>query len=182
LNNCLIYCPDSKKIKDGIRALQATLPTAGSATGEDASGVASDLQKENVQFTDSEETQDADQKVDNEYSRPASSSPFHDDKTNSTFEERLQGTLHQENLPKNNDFAQKETIKFEPDTGYMDSPFHSEDVAGKTNVQAAEKAAAPNQYRNSSNIKFRIPFIILTVFGVILLLILGVIITILLIS
>jgi hypothetical protein len=182
LKNCLLYCPDSKKVNDGIRALQAALPHDISASGVEASGLAADLQKENVQFTESDETQGADQKTDIEFSRPATSSPFHDNLDSSTIEQRLQGTLQPDNIAKNSDFTQKGIVKFAPDTGYMDSPFLSENGAIGNNVQIAEKGAAPSRNEYPSHSKFRTPFIVLTVFGVILLLILGVIVTILVFS
>ena len=53
LKNCLVYCPNSKMANDGIRVLIAKLPVPENLQRlMDASDLAADLQKENVQFND----------------------------------------------------------------------------------------------------------------------------------
>ncbi len=178
LQNCLFNCPNSKMANDGLRHLMATLPSREPAFGGDASNLAADLQKENVQFTDSDKPQDVGQIPEIQYSQSIVSSPFHDNKAISRPEKRPYEAPHQENPAEKTGFMQAKT----QDAGYMDSPFYSENGMNEPDVMHEEKKTAPGNNKYPTNNNYRIPFIILTVFGVILLIILGVIITILLIS
>ena len=178
LKNCLVYCPDSKMANDGIRSLLTKLPKPEPSIMEEASDLAADLQKENVQFNDPGSFEEADVGSEVEFDRPASISTFDDQDAIPDLEDRLQGTTYRNDPVIEGTFEQEETPIVSPDVEIMEPEPTPED--GQKNIIV--KTSKPQEAGHPIGWKYRTPFILFTILGVILFIILAIIITILLFS
>jgi len=178
LKNCLIYCPNSKMANDGIRLLMTKLPTSEPSTHEDASDLAADLQKESVQFNDLESQGRDEDGEENKYDVSASTSSFEDQEAIPNLDDRLQGTEFQ-NFPVDEGiYEQERTAVVKEDVDIQEPRSKPEDRPDEAIVKTLR---APDT-RHPTDRKNRTSFIIFTILGVILFIVLALIITILLFS
>jgi hypothetical protein len=177
LHNCLVYCPNSTMALEGIKVLQSQLQSPELETQEEPDNFAVNMQNsQGVKFsdTDSNEKENEPFSAEAETSRQNSllldlssqtntqNSPFSNMQT-----QAISGNLAGQADDSNSTSAQN--------AGYSESPF----FAGEENGVEKSTPNRQSDQREGKGNTFRIPFVIASGLGVLLLLMLSVIIIVL---
>ncbi len=178
LQNCLVYCPISKMALEGIRVLQSQMQSPELETPEELNNFAVNLQNsQGVKFAELEDTERDTSPFSIDVKIPKEASPFIE---TSTFPDSLNSSTTNKQPPINSGIQNGKTditgSASPQNAGYSESPFYAEeeisDVKKSNQIHKADQGA----WKGSP---FRIPFIISSGLGVLLLLILSVIIIVL---
>jgi hypothetical protein len=178
LQNCLVYCPNSKMALEGIRVLQSQLQSPELETPEEPNNFAVNLQNsQGVKFAELEDVVrdtspfSTDVKIQKEASPFIETSKFPDGSNSSTTNKQP---------PINSDIQNEKTdISNSASTqnaGYSESPFYAEEGVSEVRKSTQTHPTDQNAWTGDS---FRIPFIVSSGLGVLLFLILSVIIIVL---
>jgi hypothetical protein len=178
LHNCLVYCPNSIMALEGIKVLQSQLQSPELETQEEPDNFAVNLQNsQGVKFSDT----DSNEKDNEPFSDEAETyrqnsllieSPSQSDIHNSPYSNK-QTQVNTGNLAGQADNSSSTSTQ---NAGYSESPF----FAGE-DISMVQKSTLNRQIDQGdwTENPFRIPFIIASVLGVLLLLMLSVIIIVL---
>ena len=178
LQNCLVYCPNSKMALEGIRVLQSQLQSPELETPEEPNNFAVNLQnsqgvkfsevdsneKDNKPFSDEAET--------SRQNSPLLELPRQTDFHNSPFSNN-QTQVNSGNLVRQTDNSSSIS---EQNAGYSESPFYAEGGISEVKVSTQKLQTDQGEWTGDP---FRIPFFIAIGLGVLLLLVLSVIIVVL---
>lgn len=177
LQNCLVYCPNSKMANDGIRILLASLPTAKTSIEDDASALAADLQTGNVQFEDFDSQEDNPSKAESDYPHSKTNTKLGDDEHLINLDHRLSGIFEQREIAPGGSNPNVAPTIVQAGNNLHPTPSPAVDQASHAQMDAVSTLS--HHHGHSTYHRYRTPFIILTVIGVILLIILAIIIAIL---
>jgi hypothetical protein len=178
LQNCLVYCPDSKMALEGIRVLQSQLQSPEVETPEEPNNFAVNLQNsQGVKFfeADSNEkdnTPFSDEAESSKQISPFGEAPEQTDFHNSPFSNK------QTQVNFGNQVGQTEnsSLTSSQNAGYSESPFFAEEGISKEKKSTQQLLTDQGEWTGNT---FRVPFFIASGLGVLLLLLLSVIIIVL---
>jgi hypothetical protein len=178
LQNCLVYCQNSKMALEGIRVLTAQMQSPELETPEEPNNFAVNLQNsQGIKFFEVDQKEKDNKPFSDETETTKQISPFieapelTDNRKNISSNKQLQG---------NSGNLNRQTENFSPaspqNAGYSESPFYAEE--GIRDVKESTKIFYTNHGDLNGN-TFRIPFFISIGLGGLLLLMLSVIIVVL---
>ena len=178
LQNCLVYCPNSKIALEGIRVLQSQLQSPELETPEEPNNFAVNLQNsQGVKFfeADSNEkdnTPFSDEAESSKQISPFEKAPEQTDFHNSPFSNK------QSQGNSGNQVGQTEnsSLSSSQNAGYSESPFFAEEGISKEKKSTQQLQTSQGEWTGNT---FRVPFFIASGLGVLLLLLLSVIIIVL---
>ncbi len=179
LQNCLVYCPNSKMALEGIRVLQSQMLSPELETPEEPNNFAVNLQNsQGVKFAELEDTERDTSPFSMDVKIPKEASPFIE--TPNLTGGSNNSTMNK--LPLNNSGVQNgqkdnSSSASTQNAGYSESPFYAEEDISEVKKSTLIHQSDRGEWTGNP---FRIPFIISSGLGVLLLLILSVIIIVLL--
>ena len=178
LQNCLVYCPNSKMAFEGIRVLQSQMQSPELETPEEPNNFAVNLQNsQGVKFSEVDSYEKDSKPFSDEAETSRQNSlllelPRQTDFHNSPF------SNNQTQVNSGNQVRQPDNSSSisEQNAGYSESPFYAEDGISAVKVSAQHLQNDQGEWVGDP---FRIPFFIAIGLGVMLLLVLSVIIVVL---
>lgn len=178
LQNCLVYCPNSKMALEGIRVLQSQVQSPELETPEEPNYFAVNLQNsQGVKFAELEDTERDTSPFSTDVKIPKEASPFIE---TSKFPDGLISSTTNKQPPIISGIQNGKTdttgSASPQNAGYTESPFYAEEEINE--VKKSNQIHKTDQGAWMEN-PFRIPFIISSGLGVLLLLMLSVIIIVL---
>jgi hypothetical protein len=178
LQNCLVYCPNSKMALEGIRFLQSQLQSPELDTPEEPNNFAVNLQNsQGVKFAELDDAERDTSSFSADVKIPKDASPFIE---TPKFPDSSNGSTTNKQPPINSSFQNGQTAISSSasvqNAGYSESPFYADE--GISERKKTTQIHQADQGKWTGN-PFRIPFIISSGFGILLLLMLSVIIIVL---
>jgi hypothetical protein len=178
LHNCLVYCPNSKMALEGIRVLQSQMQSPESETPEEPNNFAVNLRNsQGVKFAELDDAERDTSPFSTDVKIPKETSPFIEtskfpDGSNSSITNK-QPPIHSGIQNVKTDISSSASTQ---NAGYSESPFYAEEDTSDVKKSKQIHQADLGAYTGNP---FRIPFIISSGIGILLLLILSVIIIVL---
>ena len=184
LQNCLIYCPDSKMAIEGIRLLQSQMQSSEPATPEESTNFAVNLQNsQGVMFTESGSFEKDLTPFSDEVNISNQISPFMElPEQPENLNDSPANKQPQINSGTFNGQKDNSPLTGARNTGYTESPLYAENEKDNEGNPKSKPPSLQTDNANRSESSFRVPLIIMSVLGVLFLVILSVITIVLFVS
>jgi hypothetical protein len=178
LQNCLVYCPNSKMALEGIRVLQSQLQSPELETPEEPNNFAVNLQNsQGVKFAELEDAERDTSPFSTDVKIPKEVSPFIETpKLTGGANSSTSNKLSPINSGVQNGQTDNSSLTSTQNAGYSESPFYAEEDISEEKKSTQIHQSDRGEWTGNP---FRIPFIISSSLGVLLLLMLSVIIIVL---